>query len=54
MHRFALLPLLLVLGTASAHDGHGLSGAHLHASDAFGFLVLGVAVALGLWLRGRR
>jgi len=53
MHRIALL-MALTAGTASAHDGHGPIGTHLHASDAFGFVVLAVAVAAGLWWRGRR
>ena len=30
---------------ARAHDGHGLTGAHWHASDAWGFVVLGRLVA---------
>jgi hypothetical protein len=37
-----------------AHDGHGWSGTHLHASDLFGFTVLAMAIgALALW-RGRK
>jgi len=38
-------------GAASvlAHDGHGLSGTHWHASDVWGFVVVGL-VALGIWL----
>jgi hypothetical protein len=31
-----------------AHDGHGWIGGHWHASDAFGFVALAVAVALCL------
>jgi hypothetical protein len=53
MHRIALLMLGAAAG-ASAHDGHGPIGTHLHASDAFGFVVLAVAIAAGLWWRGRR
>ena len=33
-----------------AHDGHGWVGGHWHASDAFGFVALAVAVAVALWL----
>ena len=36
---------------ARAHDGHGMGLAHWHASDAWGFVALGVAVALVLWAR---
>ncbi|MES2943225.1 MAG: hypothetical protein V4772_10190 [Pseudomonadota bacterium] len=32
-----------------AHDGHGLTGTHWHATDAWGFAVMGVA-ALAIWL----
>ncbi len=34
-----------------AHDGHALDGTHWHASDAWGFVVLGAVVALALWAR---
>lgn len=33
-----------------AHEGHGLSGPHWHATDAWGFAVLGGLVALAIWL----
>jgi hypothetical protein len=33
-----------------AHDGHGFSGAHWHATDAWGFVALGGMVALAIWL----
>ena len=37
-----------------AHDGHGLSGAHWHATDAWGFVVAAAAFsALAVWL-GKR
>jgi hypothetical protein len=32
-----------------AHDGHSLKGSHWHASDAFGFAILAVAIGLTLW-----
>ena len=32
-----------------AHEGHGLSGSHWHASDAFGFVAALVVVALLWW-----
>ena len=42
---------LLALWTASghAHDGHGLTGSHWHASDAWGFVALAVLVAVAVW-----
>jgi hypothetical protein len=36
---------------ASAHAGHGMDFAHWHATDAWGFVALGVAVALLAWMR---
>lgn len=44
----ALLPTLAV-----AHEGHGPAGPHWHATDAWGFVALGLLVAAALWL-GRR
>ena len=37
-------------GAAAAHDGHGLSGAHWHATDAWGFAVAGVLAGFAIWL----
>ncbi len=34
---------------AFAHDGHGLFGSHWHATDALGFVVVGL-IALAVWL----
>ena len=37
---------------ASAHEGHGMDlWAHWHATDAWGFVALGVVAALLFWLR---
>jgi hypothetical protein len=36
---------------AMAHEGHGLPGGHWHASDAWGFAVLGTVTAESLWMR---
>ena len=47
----ALAALGLAAGSAVAHDGHGLSGAHWHATDAWGWVALAAGVALVLWLR---
>jgi hypothetical protein len=40
-----------IAGVAHAHPGHGPAAEHWHATDAWGFVALGVAVALMLWLR---
>ena len=36
---------------AAAHEGHGMDFAHWHATDLWGFLAMGAAVALLVWLR---
>ena len=45
-----LAALALLPGAAGAHEGHGLPGAHWHATDAWGFVALVSAVAVALWL----
>jgi hypothetical protein len=48
--RTASFTAALLAGPALAHEGHGLAGAHWHATDAWGLLVLGGLVALAIWL----
>jgi hypothetical protein len=36
-------------GSLFAHDGHGLTGAHWHATDAWGFAALALGVAAAVW-----
>jgi len=36
-----------------AHDGHGLQGSHWHATDLWGFVVIGVVLAVAIW-QGRK
>ena len=55
MKHFSVLALLSaalssVALPAAAHDGHGLVGGHWHASDAFGFVALAVAVGVAVWI----
>jgi hypothetical protein len=53
MHRFVLL--MTLVSAAVAHDGHGAApGAHLHASDLFGLVLIVALVGGWLLLRGRR
>lgn len=35
---------------AFAHDNHGLHGSHWHATDVWGFVALGGAIAVAIWL----
>ena len=46
----ATLSTVTLTGTALAHDGHGMTGSHWHATDVSGFVALGVALALAIWL----
>jgi len=35
---------------AFAHDGHGLAGTHWHATDVWGFVVVGGLAAVAIWV----
>ena len=35
--------------TVFAHDGHGLTGAHWHATDVWGFVVVGGLAVAAIW-----
>ena len=52
----ALAGLAWAAQPALAHEGHGMEGVmHWHATDVWGFVILGVVMIGGLmWLRGRR
>jgi hypothetical protein len=41
---------LMITASAQAHEGHDLSGAHWHASEAWGLVALAMAVAVALYL----
>ncbi len=41
--------LLMQANATWAHEGHGMSGSHWHATDVAGFVVVGVALALAVW-----
>jgi len=51
---------LIAIGSAGltslalAHEGHGLSGAHWHATDALGYVVLAAIVGIALWAARRK
>ncbi len=47
---FAGVSCALLAGAAQAHDGHGLFGAHWHATDTLGFVALAVGVGAAIWL----
>lgn len=40
-------------GASFGHEGHLLSGAHWHATDAWGFIALGGLLVLAIWLSGK-
>ena len=41
---------VLACASVLAHEGHGMGGAHWHASDSWGFIAVGGIFALALWL----
>ena len=48
-----IVPLLAAVAAipAPAHPGHGLEGAsHWHATDVFGWIAVGAAVVIAIWL----
>jgi hypothetical protein len=51
IHRAASgIALLGATAGALAHEGHGMSGPHWHATDVWGFAVLAGLVAVAVWL----
>jgi hypothetical protein len=48
--RLATALLALAHVPVMAHDGHGLTGGHWHATDAWGLVGFGLALAAALWL----
>ncbi|WP_291011121.1 hypothetical protein [Hydrogenophaga sp.] len=53
MKRFLSMPLMASSLPALAHEGHGLFGSHWHATDALGFLVVGVLITLAIWFSSK-
>ncbi|HEX5698236.1 MAG TPA: hypothetical protein VFX90_06270 [Rhodoferax sp.] len=53
MKKLQLLAAITLMSSSSlalAHDNHGLLGSHWHATDVWGFVALGGAIAVALWL----
>jgi hypothetical protein len=48
-HMALALGALSVAASVSAHDSHGLTGSHWHATDAYGFVLVAVLAALAIW-----
>jgi hypothetical protein len=46
----AISAVFIRAGDVLAHEGHGFTGSHWHASDAAGLAALGVLIALAVWL----
>ncbi len=46
----ATLVLWSASSAALSHDNHGLPGSHWHATDVWGFVALGGAIAVAIWL----
>lgn len=50
MKSIAAILMTTMAGASFSHDGHGFSDTHSHATDVWGFVVLGGALAVALWL----
>jgi hypothetical protein len=50
MKSIAATLMTTLAGASFAHDGHGFSGTHWHATDVWGFVAVGGALAVALWL----
>ncbi|MBE7366889.1 hypothetical protein [Ramlibacter pallidus] len=49
--RLLTAALATLAATAQAHPGHGIAAdTHWHASDAWGFVLVGALVLLAIWL----
>ena len=46
----AVYALGMVATAVFAHDGHGLTGMHWHASDAWGFVAVATTIAAAILL----
>lgn len=52
-HALLTTSLAFLATSAVAHEGHGLSGAHWHATDVLGFVAVAAVVAAVIWF-GRK
>ena len=52
-HALLTMPMALLATSAMAHEGHGLSGPHWHATDVLGFVAVAAVVAAFVWF-GRK
>ena len=54
MKRFALYALAAAPFATFAHEGHGLGGAHWHATDAWGFVAVAAVAVAAIWFIRRK
>jgi len=50
MKIIAITSIIMGANAAFGHDGHAMQGTHWHATDAWGFAVLGIVVATAIWM----
>jgi hypothetical protein len=53
-HAWIAAASLAATSLAQAHEGHGLSGSHWHATDSVGYLIVAALVAVGVWFMRRK
>ena len=49
MHKLLFGLTMMINLSAFAHDGHGFTGVHGHATDALGFVLALLVVAAMMW-----
>jgi hypothetical protein len=49
MHKLLFGLTMMINLSAFAHEGHGLSGSHGHATDVLGFVVTVLVVVAMIW-----
>ena len=52
LKKIAALTLVSWAGSTFAHDGHGMTGSHWHATDAWGFAAVAAVLVVAVWLSG--
>jgi hypothetical protein len=48
-HLATAAALLVASAHSLAHDGHGMTGSHWHATDASGLVLVAVLAGIALW-----
>ena len=50
LKNIALSAIATSATAAFGHEGHALQDTHWHATDAWGFVIMGIVVASAIWM----